>query len=153
MARALRIQFDGALYHVTSRGNEKRAIFKDNRDRLRLLEILKLSLSNYQVLLYCYVLMQNHYHLLLETPHGNISEFMRHFNITYTSYFNKRHNRVGHLYQGRYKSILVDKETYLTVLSRYIHLNPTRIEELTGCPAREKEAYLRNILGAASWDT
>ena len=143
MARALRIKFEGALYHVTSRGNEKRAIFKDDRDRLRLLEILKLSLKNYQVVLYCYVLMQNHYHLLVETPHGNISEFMRHFNITYTSYYNKRHNRVGHLYQGRYKSILVDKESYLTVLSRYVHLNPTRIEGWITRPARDKEKYLK----------
>ena len=143
MARALRIQFEGALYHLTSRGNEKRAIFKDDRDRLRLLEILKLSLKNYQVVLYCYVLMQNHYHLLVETPHGNISEFMRHFNITYTSYYNKRHNRVGHLYQGRYKSILVDKESYLAILSRYIHLNPTRIGGLITRPAGDKEKYLK----------
>jgi putative transposase len=100
MARALRIQFEGALYHITSRGNEKRDIFKDDTDRLRLLEILKLSLKNYQVVLYCYVLMQNHYHLLVETPHGNISEFMRHFNITYTSYYNNRHNRLAIFTKG-----------------------------------------------------
>ncbi len=143
MARALRIQFEGALYHITCRGNEKRDIFKDDSDRLRFLETLKLSLDNYQVLLYCYILMQNHYHLLVETPHGNISEVMRHFNITYTSYYNKRHNRVGHLYQGRYKSILVDKDNYLTILSRYIHLNPIRVEQLIGRRAKEKERYLK----------
>ena len=142
MVRALRIKFKGAFYHITSRGNEKRAIFKDDPDRFRLLDILKLSLNNYQVALYCYVLMQNHYHLLVETPHGNISEFMRHFNLTYTAYYNKRHNRVGHLYQGRYKSILVDKESYLTTLSRYIHLNPVRTEPFMFGPAREKEKFL-----------
>ena len=143
MARALRIQFEGALYHVTSRGNEKREIVRDDSDRARFLETLELSLNTYQVLLYCYILMENHYHLLVETPHGNISEFMRHFNITYTSYYNKRHNRVGHLYQGRYKSILVDKDNYLTILSRYIHLNPIRVEQLIGTPAKEKERYLK----------
>lgn len=143
MARALRIQFEGALYHITSRGNEKREIFKDDADRVRLLDILELSLSNYQVLLYCYILMQNHYHLLVETPHGNISEFMRHFNITYTSYFNRRHNRVGHLYQGRFKSLLVDKESHLGILSRYIHLNPARTEHVVFRPAKHKEKYLK----------
>ena len=143
MARALRIQFEGALYHITCRGNEKRDIFKDDSDRVRFLDTLKLSLNNYQVLLYCYVLMQNHYHLLVETPHGNISEVMRHFNITYTSYYNRRHNRVGHLYQGRYKSILVDKESYLTILSRYIHLNPIRVKQLIGRPAKQKQRYLK----------
>jgi REP element-mobilizing transposase RayT/DNA-binding transcriptional ArsR family regulator len=143
MARALRIQFEGAVYHITSRGNERREIFKDDADRVRFLEILELSLNTYQVLLYCYILMENHYHLLVETPQGNISEFMRHFNITYTSYYNKRHNRVGHLYQGRYKSILVDKDSYLTMLSRYIHLNPIRVGEVMDWSAREKRKYLK----------
>jgi putative transposase len=104
---------------------------------------LKLSLNTYQVVLYSYVLMQNHYHLLVETPHGNVSEFMRHFNLTYAAYYNKRHNRVGHLYQGRYKSILVDKESYLTTLSRYIHLNPIRTEQFMFGPTREKEKFLK----------
>jgi putative transposase len=143
MARALRIQFEGAVYHITSRGNEKREIFKDDADRVRFLEILELSVSTYRVLLYCYILMESHYHLLVETPQGNMSEFMRHFNITYTSYYNKRHNRVGHLYQGRYKSILVDKDSYLTILSRYIHLNPIRVGEAIDWTAREKENYLK----------
>jgi REP element-mobilizing transposase RayT/DNA-binding transcriptional ArsR family regulator len=143
MARALRIQFEGAVYQITSRGNEKREIFKDDADRLRFLEILEHSLNTYQVLLYCYLLMENHYHLLVETPQGNISEFMRHFNITYTSYYNRTHDRVGHLYQGRYKSILVDKQSYLTILSRYIHLNPIRVGEAVDWQAREKEKYLK----------
>jgi hypothetical protein len=86
--------------------------------------------------------MANHFHLLLETPLGNLGEFMRHFNITYTSYFNRRHQRVGHLYQGRYHSILVDRDSYLSVLSRYIHLNPVRIKTLEKAPPKEKIQYL-----------
>lgn len=149
MARALRIQFEGALYHITSRGNEKREIFRDDTDRIRFCEILELSLDTYHVLLYCYVLMENHFHLLVETPLANLSEFMRHFNITYTSYYNKRHNRVGHLYQGRYRSLLVDKQGYLTILSRYIHLNPIKVGEIVNWPAKEKESYLKEY----SWSS
>jgi hypothetical protein len=86
--------------------------------------------------------MDNHFHLLVETPLGNLSEFMRHFNITYTGYFNRRHTRVGHLYQGRYKSILVEKETYLSVLSRYIHLNPIRVQAFENDDHKQKAGYL-----------
>lgn len=142
MARPLRIQYDGAVYHVTCRGNERREIFKDDSDRKRFLQILLKSLASYTVKLYSYVLMSNHFHLLLETPTGNLGEFMRHFNITYTGYYNRRHNRSGHLYQGRYKSILVDKDTYLSVLSRYIHLNPVRIKSMERMPNEEKLQYL-----------
>jgi hypothetical protein len=95
------------------------------------------------VKLYSYVLMSNHFHLLVETPLGNLSEFMRHFNISYTGYFNHRHQRAGHVYQGRYKSILVDKEAYLTLLSRYIHLNPIRTRLLAKASLRDKTNYLR----------
>ena len=87
--------------------------------------------------------MSNHFHLLIETPLGNLSEFMRHFNIRYTSHFNIRHKRSGHLYQGRYKGILVDKEAYLTILSRYIHLNPVRIKGMKGRPSTEKRQHLQ----------
>jgi len=142
MARPLRIQYDGAAYHVTCRGNERREIFKDDSDRTRFLQILIQSLTVYGVKLYSYVLMSNHFHLLVETPKGNLGEFMRHFNITYTGYFNRRHNRSGHLYQGRYKSILVDKDTYLSVLSRYIHLNPVKIKSMEKTPDKEKIQYL-----------
>jgi len=142
MARPLRIQYDGAVYHVTCRGNERREIFKDDSDRKRFLQTLLKSLASYTVKLYGYVLMSNHFHLLLETPTGNLGEFMRHFNITYTGYYNRRHNRSGHLYQGRYKSILVDKDTYLSVLSRYIHLNPVRIKSMERMPDEEKLQYL-----------
>ncbi len=138
MARPLRIQYPDAVYHVTCRGNERQAIFKDDADRNRFLQILTRSLNIYTVKLHTYVLMTNHFHLLVETPLGNLSEFMRKFNITYTSYYNRRHKRIGHLYQGRYKSILVDKNEYLSVLSRYIHLNPVRLKSMEKVPAKEK---------------
>src|SRR3972149_8442091 len=144
MARPLRIQYSGAVYHVTCRGNERKEIFKDDRDRKTFLEILAKSSNIYSIKIFSYILMENHFHLLIETPLGNLGEFMRHFNITYTGYYNRRHNRVGHLYQGRYKSILVDKESYLSVLSRYIHLNPVRIKAMERKTDEEKIQHLRN---------
>lgn len=144
MARPLRIQYPGAVYHVTSRGNERKKIFRDDKDRQTFLEILSQSIRIYNIKLYSYVLMGNHFHFLLETPLGNLGEFMRHFNITYTGYFNRRHKRVGHLYQGRYKSILVNKDEYLSILSRYIHLNPVRLKNMRKEPEIEKVEYLVN---------
>jgi REP element-mobilizing transposase RayT len=144
MARPLRIQYSGAIYHVTCRGNERKEIFKDDWDRKTFLEILTKSSKVYNIKIFSYILMENHFHLLIETPLGNLGEFMRHFNITYTSYYNRRHNRVGHLYQGRYKSILVDKESYLSVLSRYIHLNPIRIKAMEQKTDEEKIQHVRN---------
>ncbi len=143
MVRQLRIQYKGAVYHVTCRGNERRSIFKDNRDKNFFIKSLTESIEIYNIILYCYVLMDNHFHLLLETPLANLSEFMRRFNITYTFYYNHRYERVGNLYQGRYKSLLVDKESYLYVLSRYIHLNPIRIKKFDGVSLREKGKYLK----------
>jgi len=144
MARPLRIQYSGAVYHITCRGNERRDIFKDEIDRKTFLKILSHSAKIYNIKIYTYILMENHFHLLIETPLGNLSEFMRHFNITYTGYYNRRHNRVGHLYQGRYKSILVDKAAYLTVLSRYIHLNPVKVKTMAKASFKEKINYLLN---------
>ena len=138
MARPLRIQYPDAVYHVTCRGNEKQNIYRDDADRSRFLQQLNQSVNIYTVKLHSYVLMTNHFHLLVETPLGNLSEFMRHFNIAYIGYFNRRHKRVGHLYQGRYKAILVDKDAYLSVLSQYIHLNPVRIKALEKTDPREK---------------
>jgi REP element-mobilizing transposase RayT len=144
MARPLRIQYPDAVYHVTCRGNEKQNIFRDDSDRSRFLQLLNQSVNIYTVKLHSYVLMNNHFHLLVETPLANLSEFMRHFNIAYIGYFNRRYNRVGHLYQGRFKAIIVDKDTYLSVLSRYIHLNPVRIKALE--KAEPKEKYQRLVL-------
>jgi putative transposase len=106
MTRALRILYANAYYHVTCRGNERKAIFRDDTDRSLFLDKLNSSREIYGVEIHCYVLMNNHFHLVVETPRGNLSEFMRHFNISYTAAFNRRHRRVGHLYQGRYKAIL-----------------------------------------------
>jgi putative transposase len=142
MARPLRIQYSGAVYHLTCRGNERRDIFWGDDDRQIFLRILSQSLNIYSVQLHAYALMSNHFHLLVATPLGNLSEFMRHFNITYTSNFNRRHKRVGHLYQGRYKSILVEKEAYLSVLSRYIHLNPIRVPGFENDDNKRKATFL-----------
>ena len=143
MARPLRVQYPNAVYHVTCRGNEQKAVFRDDGDRRQFLQKLTHSLDIYTVKLYSYVLMTNHFHLLVETPLGNLGEFMRHFNISYTGYFNHRHQRAGHVYQGRYKSILVDKEAYLSILSRYIHLNPIRTRLMAKASPRDKMNYLR----------
>ena len=126
MARALRITFPGAFYHVTSRGNERKAVFKSTRDREKFLEYLDSATQRYDALIHAYCMMDNHYHLLLETPSGNLSQIMRHINGAYTTYFNVKRGRSGHLFQGRYKAILVDIDEYAKELSRYIHLNPVR---------------------------
>lgn len=126
MARPLRITYPGAFYHVTSRGNERKAVFKSNRDRERFLEYLESATWRYNAVIHVYCLMDNHYHLLVETPSGNLPEIMRHINGAYTTYFNIKRARSGHLFQGRYKAILVDVDAYAKELSRYIHLNPVR---------------------------
>lgn len=126
MARPLRLEFEGAYYHITSRGDQRGRIFFDVRDRERFLEILKRTKERYGYLLHAYALMDNHYHIFIETPKANLSQIMQNINTSYTVYVNKRHRRCGHLFQGRFKGIIVDKETYLMVLTRYIHLNPVR---------------------------
>ncbi|MFQ5851397.1 MAG: transposase [Candidatus Binatia bacterium] len=142
MARPLRIDYPGAYYHVTCRGNERREIFKDDRDRSVFLEMIEESLEIYGVRLHGYVLMGNHFHLVVETPKGNLSEFMRRFNVSYTGYYNRRHGRVGHLYQGRFKAILVEADSYLLELSRYLHLNPVRVGSVQQRGYREQMRYL-----------
>ena len=144
MARALRVQYPGALYHITNRSNERKIIFRDDIDRKNFLEILSRSIDIYSTTLHSFVLMNNHWHILIQTPLGNLSEFMRHFNITYTSYYNRRYKRVGHLYQGRYKSFLVERDAYLSQVSRYIHLNPVRVADMKQLPLEERLKYLWN---------
>jgi REP-associated tyrosine transposase len=126
MARPLRIEYPGAFYHVTSRGNEQKDVFKSRKDREKFLDYLASATERYGAAVHAYCLMSNHYHLLLETPAGNLSEIMRHINGAYTTYFNVKRKRSGHLFQGRYKAILVEADEYLAELSRYIHLNPVR---------------------------
>ena len=126
MARPLRIEYPGAFYHVTSRGNEQKDIFKSDIDREKFLSYLVSASERYGAEIHAYCLMTNHYHMMLETPLGNLSQIMKHINSSYTSYFNIKHKRVGHLLQGRYKAILVQADAYAAELSRYIHLNPVR---------------------------
>lgn len=126
MARPLRIQFPGALYHIVSRGNEKQMIFFDEDDRRKLLKILAVVMQDYKWRCYCYCLMGNHYHLAIKTEQANLSAGMRQLNGLYSQWFNKRHGRVGHLFQGRFRSQLVDSDRYLLSLVRYIHQNPLR---------------------------
>jgi REP element-mobilizing transposase RayT len=126
MSRPLRIEFPGAVYHITARGNEKKAIFRNDRDREKFVEILSLIIKRFKWICHSYCLMGNHYHILIETQEANLARGMKQLNGIYTQSFNHRYNRVGHLFQGRYKAILVEKESYLLVLSRYIVLNPVR---------------------------
>lgn len=126
MARQLRIEYEGAFYHITSRGNQREQIFWDNKDREKFKNILIRTKERYSYLLHAYVLMNNHYHLLIETPYANIKQVMQNINTSYTVYINKRHKRTGHLLQGRYKAFIIDKESYLLELGRYIHQNPVR---------------------------
>ena len=126
MARPLRIEFPGAVYHVTSRGNERKAVFRDDQDRKMFLDTLKGVTLRYNWLCHAYCLMENHYHLLIDTPDGNLSIGMRQLNGIYTQRFNKRHGRVGHLFQGRFKAVLVRKDSHLLEACRYVVLNPVR---------------------------
>lgn len=126
MSRPLRIEFAGALYHVTSRGNGQNDIYLDDQDRRSYLFVLSEACKRFNWTVHAYCLMGNHYHLLLETPDGNLSQGMRQLNGVYTQKFNRNHDRVGHVFQGRYKAIIVQKEAYLLELSRYIVLNPVR---------------------------
>ena len=127
MARQLRIEYPDAYYHVTARGNERKEIFKSEKDREKFLSYLESAVNRYGAVIHVWCLMSNHYHLLVETPSGNLSQIMQHINGAYTNYFNTKRKRSGHLFQGRYKGILVEADEYALELSRYIHLNPVRI--------------------------
>ncbi len=126
MTRPLRIEFPGALYHVTARGDRRAAIYRDDRDRNAWLEVVGMVCERFNVTLYAYCQMTNHFHLLVETVEGNLGQCMRQLNGIYTQKFNRRHSLVGHVLQGRYKAILVQKQSYLLTLARYIVLNPVR---------------------------
>lgn len=126
MTRPLRIEFPGALYHVTARGDRREDIFEDDEDRVLFLETLGDVTRRFKWLCHAYCLMSNHYHLMVGTPDGNLSKGMRHLNGVFTQATNRRHRRTGHLFQGRYKAIVVDGDAYLLELARYIMLNPVR---------------------------
>ncbi|MFA5859666.1 MAG: transposase [Elusimicrobiota bacterium] len=126
MPRFARILFPGAMYHVMNRGNNRQQLFKDKQDYHTYLKYLRDYVEQFNIIVYAYCLMPNHLHLLVETPDTNLPIFMRSLNIRYMIWFKKKYGLVGHLFQGRYKSIVVDKESYLLELTRYIHLNPAR---------------------------
>ena len=129
MARKPRVAFEGALYHVIVRGNQRQRTFRDDRDRLRYLERIEHYRQRYRFQIYAYVLMSNHVHLLLETGTTPLSKILHGIQFTYTQYYNRRYRTIGHLFQGRYKAILCDRDAYLLELIRYIHLNPARLKK------------------------
>ncbi|MBA3961503.1 MAG: transposase [Chthoniobacterales bacterium] len=151
MARPLRIEYDGALYHLIARGNRRQAIFERDSDSQRFLDLLAQSLARFDVDLHAFVLMGNHFHLLAQTRRANLSRWMHWLLSTYAIEFQRRHRRVGHghLFQGRFKSHLVETESYLLELSRYLHLNPVR----GAARARETVSTRRERLRAYIWSS
>jgi REP element-mobilizing transposase RayT len=143
MARHLRLEYEGAVYHITSRGNERSDIFRDEHDKEKFVEKLAEIVEEHHVRLYAYVIMTNHYHLLAETPRGNLSRFMQQLNTSYTMYYNVKHNRCGHVFSGRYKAKVVNGDEYLLALTRYIHLNPVKVRVMKGLDVAEKLKRLR----------
>jgi len=133
MARPLRIEYPGAVYHITSRGNARQDVFLDDGDRTAFLEILAKAIDRFHWLCHAYCLMSNHFHLLVETVDPTLARGMRHLNGVYTQAFNRRHARSGHLFQGRYKAILVEKDSHLLELARYVVLNPVRARMVRSC--------------------
>lgn len=126
MPRPLRIEIPGGRYHVTARGNERRAIYRDDRDRAHFLELLGTLPARFGTVIHAYVLMENHYHLVVEVPEGNLTQAVQWLNVSYSVWFNRRHERTGHLFQGRFKSHLIEDNEHLADVARYVHLNPVR---------------------------
>jgi putative transposase len=126
MARPLRIEFPGAVYHVTSRGDRREPIFEDDEDRINLLSVVAHTMTRFDATVLAYCLMDNHYHFVIHTRLANLSQLMRQLNGVYTQTYNRRHRKVGHLFQGRFKGILVDRDAYLLEVCRYVDLNPVR---------------------------
>ena len=155
MSRPRRIEFPGALYHVTSRGNARQAIYLTSADRQLFLQLLAQAVTRYQWRCHAYCLMDNHYHLLLETLEPTLARGMRHLNGLYTQHFNQRHQRVGHVFQGRYKAILIEQDSYLLELCRYVVLNPVRARVVRAPDAWPWSSYLATVGDTAtpSWLT
>jgi putative transposase len=147
MSRPLRLEFAGALYHVTSRGNERKTIYHQEDDFDLFLKILSDVCEQFNWVIHAYCLMTNHYHLLVETPDANLSKGMRQLNGVFTQSINRKHHRVGHLFQGRYKAILVDKDAYLLELCRYIILNPVRAR-MVDSPSEWLWSSWHNMVGS-----
>ena len=126
MARPLRVEYSGAVYHVINRGNAGENLYRNSRDREKFLSYLERAVERFSIKVHAYCLMSNHFHILMETLHPNLSKSVQWINVSYAVYFNRKYKRNGHLFQGRFKSVLVDADSYLKQLSRYIHLNPVR---------------------------
>lgn len=138
MARPIRIEYEGAVYHVTARGNDQGEIFRDDADRKQFLSTVEKAVETHGLQVHGYCLMPNHYHLLIQTPRGNLSQSIGWVQTTYTIRFNRRHGRNGHLFQGRFKAHLVEAQGYATELLRYLHLNPVRPHDKTSAVPRER---------------
>lgn len=153
MTRPLRLAFPGACYHLTARGDRQEPIFEDDEDRLAFLDLLAKEVLQQGWILYAFCLMGNHYHLLLETPEPNLVQGMRRLNGVYTQAFNRHHRRVGHVLQGRYKSILVEKDAHLRELCRYVVLNPVRARMVAAVQHWHWSSYLPTVgtIGCPPW--
>jgi REP element-mobilizing transposase RayT len=147
MARPPRIVRPGAWYHVTARGIERKAIFLSEADRRHFCELLPAWIERFKTILHAYVLMDNHYHLLVETPEANLSRAMQWLNLSYTAWFNRRRHRSGHLFQGRFKAIVFEPRECALMLSRYVHLNPVRVSAL-GLDKGARRAQRQGLSGA-----
>ena len=143
MSRPPRMEFAGALHHAMARGDRREEIFRDDRDRSKFLGYLAEGAERYRVKVHCYVLMVNHFHLVATTPEGNLSKWMHQLKTAYTVYFNRRHHLVGHLFHGRFKSTVIEAESYLLEVSRYLHLNPVRGVALGQGTPSERRKRLR----------
>jgi putative transposase len=138
MARPGRLNQPGAWYPVTSRGNDRKAIYRDDADRRHFVELFTTWPERFGLRLHAYVLMDNHFHLLLETPGANLSRAMQWLNTSYTVWFNRRHQRAGHVLQGRFKAVLMEAQSWALGLSRYIHLNPCRLQKMALSKAQQR---------------
>lgn len=146
MARPLRVEYPGAYYHVINRGNNQEKIFKNDRDKEKFLQYLEKASERFSIIFHTYCLMDNHFHLVVETPEPNLSVAMQWINVSYATYFNRKRDRHGHLFQGRFKAILIDADEYLKHLSRYIHLNPVRAK-MVSAPAEYKWSSYPAFIG------
>ncbi len=153
MARPIRLEFPGAIYHVTTRGNGGGDIFVDDQDRKQFLTVLAEVVSRTGWIVYAYVLMDNHYHLLIETPNSNLSRGMRQLNGVYTQRFNSRHGTGGQVFQGRFKAVLLERNAFLLELCRYIVLNPLRLKAVKNISRYKWSSYRATAgeVGAPAW--
>ena len=146
MARPYRLESENTLYHITSRGNDRKNIYASEFDNEKFLEYVLKAKKRFKFRLYAYVLMTNHYHLLIETLQPNLSKIMHFINGSYTTYYNVKRKKAGHLFQGRYESIIVDKDSYFEVLTKYIHLNPVKAR-IVNVPEEYKWSSYRGFIG------